>query len=148
MCWSAERELEGDPAAVGLGRRFVHEVLVAWGLSDVDPAWDRLGDALLVASELLTNSLRAGARSMWLTVQVHEHRIRVGVRDDVAAPARRRTGAPDNTGGRGIPIVDRLSARWGQSAFDGQTKTVWAEFDVPPGSVLAPEHCAAAAARG
>jgi hypothetical protein len=81
---------------------------------------------------------------MRLTVQVQEHRLRVGVRDDVALPARTRSGALDDTGGRGIPIIEKFSARWGQSAFGGDAKTVWAEFDIPGGSVLAPEHWGAA----
>jgi len=87
----------------------------------------QLEDLRLVVSELVTNAvLHAGLRvgdPITMTVRVTEGRIRVEVVDGGCgfpqAPA-----AP--AAGLGLPIVDRLSDRWGTERTS-ETK-VWAEF--------------------
>jgi two-component sensor histidine kinase len=84
-------------------------------------------DAVLVADELVTNAHRHGwaPRVCRLTLVNHGRRLRIEV-DDVS-PREPRIRTPDDTGGRGLILVDRLASRWG---FDrhGDRKTVWAEL--------------------
>ncbi|GHE65198.1 hypothetical protein GCM10018785_37550 [Streptomyces longispororuber] len=80
----------------------------------------------LIASELMTNAVRAtGTTKLELSYQEREAlpfvavRLRVSdvvlvveVYDDSRALPRVGTAAPDAEGGRGLPLVERLSVRW------------------------------------
>jgi hypothetical protein len=137
MCHRAEFALECRPESVALGRHFIKESLVGWGVAEGDPAWDAVADVLLVASELLGNAVRVCARQITLIIEAHRDYIHLDVVDDNAAPAARRTSDADAVSGRGLGIVEALSDRWGQSGFNGFTKDVWADVSIQPGSVLA-----------
>ena len=92
-------------------------------------------DAVLVASELLTNALRAGAPWLELRLTAHVDELCVGVRD--AVPGRpgpgRRVVAPTDPAGRGLAVVERVALSWGVDD-DGDTKTVWVTLPVPAGT--------------
>ena len=90
-----------------------------------------LGDALLVASELVTNAVRHSrcTQSQQLSVWAScgEHRLRIAVLDpglsDRSAAVVER---PAETGGLGLKVVEELSEKWGaERSQDGYT--VWAE---------------------
>jgi two-component sensor histidine kinase len=92
-------------------------------------------DTTLVLSELVTNSLRharfAPGECIAVEVTVHDDRVRVEVADPGpgVAPGRRGPRAPHETDGRGLHLVQELSAAWG-TARNGYA-SVWAEITVP-----------------
>jgi hypothetical protein len=66
---------------------------------------------------------------MLVTVDVDEERVRVEVAD--RNPAQPQLRVPDETGGRGLRLVDELSDRWG--VHGGRPgKTVWFEIQDGP----------------
>ncbi|NUK00366.1 ATP-binding protein [Streptomyces lunaelactis] len=114
-----------SPRAVSVVRGRVRAVLAEWGLPP-----DVTMDAVLVASELLTNALvhalpPATLRLSW--VRVDERRaLRVEVTDTGRALPARQSTDPDEHG-RGIAIVTALSARCGIHVHTGGI-THWADL--------------------
>ena len=85
-------------------------------------------DLALIATELITNSLRAGAGRVQVTLQTPPPDIQLEVSDDgPGIPAIANPSASD-TGGRGLMIVDRLADRWGHRPST-VGKTVWARLN-------------------
>ncbi|MFF7751525.1 ATP-binding protein [Streptomyces sp. NPDC007971] len=130
---AATFELPPLPAAVGTARRVVRDLLTAWGAGE-----SVRDDALLLTSELVTNALvhAAGER---IVCRVHRaaHRVRIEVEDQNRGPAHpvpRRPG-PDDQNGRGLLLVDALSAGWGVTVTDDRpARVVWAELPAAPGA--------------
>jgi anti-sigma regulatory factor (Ser/Thr protein kinase) len=76
------------------------------------PADVALGDVVLIASELVTNAVIAGAAYLEVTLTVSRRQLDLIVEDDahgwpVATPA-----PGDATRGRGLGIVEQVSDRW------------------------------------
>lgn len=134
MCHQATCALECDPVAVGAGRRFIRERLAEWGLAGAER--EDVEAVLLAASELLTNAARFCDGRIGLELTTHRHEIAVAVTDTHPASAVVRTAGPMDEGGRGLALVEALAAEWGQQREDG-AKTVWARFEVEPGTALA-----------
>jgi len=69
-------------------------------------------DAVLVVSELVTNAVRAGARTCSVELQLAAQAIDIVVFDD--APGTPHLAPADQLAehGRGLPIVDAISERW------------------------------------
>jgi anti-sigma regulatory factor (Ser/Thr protein kinase) len=87
-----------------------------------------MDDALLVVSEMVTNAVTHAASPCELRISVSPVAVRVEVVD-------RGTGTPDpmppsttRTGGRGLHLVDALTAAWGVEPQAEGGKTVWAEL--------------------
>lgn len=137
MCQRVQLTLQCHPASVAAGRHWVAQTLLGWATSDADTAHDLIDDLVLVTSELLANAVAACTERVVVGLEAHRDRIRVTIRDDSPEQALAREASEGATGGRGLTIVDSLSERWGQSAYDGFNKDVWAEVRVGPGSVLA-----------
>jgi anti-sigma regulatory factor (Ser/Thr protein kinase) len=103
---------------------------VAAVLGDGHPCRDV---AVLLASELFGNSVRhsaSGLPGQTVTVAVSAARgvIRVEVTDrDGRGEPRLSPASPDAEGGRGLAMVDGLSARWGWRRRGGRTLT-WFEL--------------------
>ena len=92
--------------------------------------------ALLLVSELVTNSIRHGPRdpnaTVEIVVSVERERLRVEVVDGSPSPARRKP--PTDEGGYGLALVAAMSSRWGAALDDG-SNTTWFELDLaPPGT--------------
>lgn len=98
-------------------------------------------DALLVASELVSNAVRHGSPlertdgCIEVAWQISEHRVRLQVRDGGRGPAsgapRAQHGSADDERGRGLTIISLLAGSWGSSyAEDGSGATVWADVPV------------------
>ncbi|GAB3497375.1 ATP-binding protein [Nocardiopsis coralliicola] len=129
------------PSSVTDARQQLCADLEAEGLSD-----ERVGDAALVVSELLSNALRHAsplpdpyppgcvevgwelerdASGGWLEIRVR----------DGGAATLPRIARPSLSalGGRGLGIVEHLAAKWG-TEVDGEVSTVWAVLRVSVGS--------------
>jgi anti-sigma regulatory factor (Ser/Thr protein kinase) len=97
-------------------------------------ASELLDDVLLLADEVVTNGLlHAPADNRWLLVRVIAYPnpslpIRVEVVDSgVGFEPNLREPGLDQTGGRGLFLVDSLADRWGVDAHGGTR--VWLELD-------------------
>ena len=97
---------------------------------------DRLEDARLLVSELVTNALRhtdaVGEEAIGLRAEATSEAVHVEVSDPGSGftppprPVPRPT--PDAATGRGLYSVDRLSDRWGMARTAGES-AVWFEID-------------------
>lgn len=85
--------------------------------------------ALLLVSELFTNALvHTASTTIGCTVRSYGPHLRIEVHDQGrGAPLSPGFSAPDAMGGRGLLIVQNLSAEWGVAAgIHGQT--VWCDL--------------------
>jgi serine/threonine-protein kinase RsbW len=90
----------------------------------------RIGDLRLVISEVITNAVRhGGSADVLVAVTPKQGFLCVQVTDtgDGFAP-RPRAFEPDDDGGFGLFLVERLTRRWGLTREDSNTR-VWFEFD-------------------
>ncbi|HEX2102211.1 MAG TPA: ATP-binding protein [Solirubrobacteraceae bacterium] len=90
----------------------------------------RLADLRLVISEVITNAVRHGGDGdLLVAVTPKPEFLCVQVTDtgDGFAP-RPRAHTPDEDGGFGLFLVERLTRRWGLTREDANTR-VWFEFD-------------------
>jgi anti-sigma regulatory factor (Ser/Thr protein kinase) len=90
----------------------------------------RIADLRLVISEVITNAVRhGGSGDVVVGVMPKEGYLCVQVTDtgDGFAP-RPRALEPDDDGGFGLFLVERLTRRWGLTR-ENQNTRVWFEFD-------------------
>lgn len=86
-------------------------------------------DAEIVASELVTNAIRAGAMLILLELDTGSDALRVSVVDDAPGEVAPRSPRTFDTSGRGLHIVGAVADQWGvESLPDG--KRVWADLPV------------------
>jgi PAS domain S-box-containing protein len=130
-----ELALTGGPEAVSLARAAVRARL------EGEIPDERLGDVLLMTSELVTNAIRHGGADgpddrIRIRLLRRGRRARVEICDGgpgfAASPP-----APPAEGGMGLELVDRLADTWGTDRRDGTT-LVW--FEVEPERPGAPVH--------
>jgi PAS domain S-box-containing protein len=118
---AASTDLPNDVTAPMLGRRFVAAALTALGLEQ------HAETASLLASELVTNALMHAEAPYRIAVESGDGVLRIGVTDATIAAPHLPSADEDATSGRGIHLVDTLTARWGvQTLATG--KTVWFEL--------------------
>ncbi|MFK4102914.1 ATP-binding protein [Streptomyces sp. NPDC019531] len=137
--FSEQLELAAVLTAVGCSRMFVETTLVKWGATPV------IDDALLVVSELVTNSVKAtgvttpdpnwaqlgklnliGVRLLGL-----ERSIVIEVWDiDPRTPVVQDADF-DAESGRGLFLVETVASRWGSRPAE-PGKVVWAELPIQP----------------
>lgn len=90
------------------------------------------GDALLLAAELIANSLvhAADATTITITVAVSQAFIRIDVHDDgtLGIPHMRQDG-PDAEDGRGFCLINQIAQRWGFIREPGRS-CCWAEVAI------------------
>jgi anti-sigma regulatory factor (Ser/Thr protein kinase) len=117
------RALSQSVLAVQDGRRFVTAQLQQRGVDH--HATDM---TTLLASELITNALRHGPPPLCLQVVVLADRVRLEVHDSNPAPPvlSRPDAAAEH--GRGMWLIDAVSARWGHRPLP-PGKVVWLELD-------------------
>jgi transcriptional regulator with XRE-family HTH domain/anti-sigma regulatory factor (Ser/Thr protein kinase) len=118
------RQLASEPTAPSTAREAV--AFVGAGIPQ-----EKLDDAVLLVSELVTNSVRHAAASptdtIGLLVRVGRDVLRVEVADSSSTPSRPMT--PTSDGGYGLTLVGALATRWGAGRQDGLNAT-WFELDL------------------
>lgn len=110
--------LTARPTAVAQARDLIRDRLLAWGLHG-------LADVVeLLVSELVTNALRYGIAPYGLRMTRDARSVMVEVSDGNPTVPRLRHVQVGDEGGRGLHLVDELSADWGVRSHP-QGKTVW-----------------------
>ena len=99
----------GNSKAPAGARSFVTRELHA-AFPDGPGLW--AADVVLVVSELVTNSVRAGASQIEVDLTAHGDRVDVRVADDAPGWPTPRNAATEDLNGRGLQIVDELAHRW------------------------------------
>ena len=131
--------LPSTPASVAIARKKLTADLSAAGVYP-----EAAGDAALVISELLSNSIKHAwplpgekVRAAWM---VDDGSVEVEVSDG-GGPTRPRQDFPPVSalGGRGLGIVERLSDDWGIRA-DESGHTVWAVLPADAHAIPAPRQ--------
>ncbi|MDQ1602584.1 MAG: hypothetical protein QOE01_429 [Actinomycetota bacterium] len=114
----AERALPQSPQAPAIARSFLrHETCLVHTGAVVE-------DAVLLVSELVTNSALHGGPPIVVAAECDGHALQVRVRDGNATPPRPRQAAASDESGRGLELVDLLSSDWGVDPFE-EGKHVW-----------------------
>jgi anti-sigma regulatory factor (Ser/Thr protein kinase) len=124
--------VRAEPHAVAHARERVIEIAEPF----VSTA--RIADLRLVISEVITNAVRHGGEGeMVVAVTPKRGYLCVQVTDtgDGFAP-RPRAFEPDDDGGFGLFLIERLTRRWGLTREDSNTR-VWFEFDFDAAAVAA-----------
>jgi anti-sigma regulatory factor (Ser/Thr protein kinase) len=122
----ARLDLGAVSTAPGCARAWIRATVREWGASHL------AGDAEIVASELVTNSVTASLgldrASVRLALTLNQGELTILVGDDhPGAPVAADPGAEDE-GGRGLLIIENVSDRFGwYPRTDGKPgKVVWA----------------------
>jgi anti-sigma regulatory factor (Ser/Thr protein kinase) len=94
-------------------------------------------DVRILVTELVTNSVRHSGvanrdgEQVWLGVWTNPECLRVEVADSGEGFEKAvKPTTPDQLGGWGLQIVDRLTDRWGVKRVNGSRSTVWFEIDI------------------
>jgi anti-sigma regulatory factor (Ser/Thr protein kinase)/anti-anti-sigma regulatory factor len=115
------------PGTARRARDLVVEACLRWDLPHL------IAHGALAASELVSNAVVHARTVMTLQVKLRPQYLYIAVFDSATAqpvPSRGHPGT-DTPGGRGLHLVELVSARWGcQRRHDG--KVVWAAFAVSP----------------
>ncbi len=129
---SAGLDLPAAPQSAAAARRFANAALAEWRLSAL------ADDVDLVISELITNALlhaRADRRVtpgavIRLDLDLDGDGLVCRVADGSALPPTPEQAGDTSESGRGLLLVEALSAGWGWS-HEPHGKVVWARFDAP-----------------
>ena len=116
------RTFPHEPESVPAARRFATSALR--GVSA-----DTLEAVELMVSELATNCIRHTDSGFELTITRTGGDIRVEATDGAGGTPEMRSPKPTDPSGRGLKIIDMLSAEWGVDQRAAAGKTVW--FRVP-----------------
>ncbi|WP_232789714.1 SpoIIE family protein phosphatase [Streptomyces jeddahensis] len=112
------------PEAARHARRFTRRTLRKWAVTR------ETDTVLLVVSELVTNALVHTDGPVRLDLTRIEDRLRVAVADaSPRTPVKPANVGWEATGGRGVLLVEALSAAWGTVPAGGG-KQVWCEIEV------------------
>ena len=125
-------ELGTGLESVRAGRRFVHTRAVTLGAADL------ADDAALIAAELLANAVQHGEPPVVVCVQGRQGALSIEVRDGSSRSPVQPAPSTSNMTGRGLALVEALSAEWGVRREPGGGKTVWCELRTDPASHSVP----------
>ena len=104
--------LAADTSAPGQARAFVATQLETAPV----PQGVLVDKVVLIASELVTNAVQAGATAIEIIVRVDPGRLDLVVVDDAGGWPTPTSAALDDVAGRGLSIVDQLTDRWDVAA--------------------------------
>ena len=118
--------LPPDPGSARVARDFVVTAMSQWRARAQDDI------AILLTSELVTNSLLHAPSLIRLTVRLNGLHLRVEVGDtNPRVPQLRHYSAESGTG-RGLRLIEDLASSWGTEATP-HGKVVWFELPVTVG---------------
>lgn len=125
--------VEPDPAEVGRARRWARSRLTGSGIGPDEPLAEAL---VLIVSELVTNAVVHTGCPAVLRMCVpagpgghcEDGTVRIEVADSSGRPPVPRRAGGDDSGGRGLELVDGLADRWGWQR-EGAGKRIWCEVD-------------------
>jgi anti-sigma regulatory factor (Ser/Thr protein kinase) len=119
-------DLPADARAPAVARTLVRTLARTWRLPDLAE------DAQLIVSELVTNALRhaPGPGSLELEVIRRGRGLRIALVDGSAVRPLVRELSPQTPTGRGMAIVQAISAGWGADDHHGG-KRVWVDLAAP-----------------
>jgi anti-sigma regulatory factor (Ser/Thr protein kinase) len=120
---SARFDLPAGAEAPLVARHAVASTLRGWGFRDEDWVYA----ARIVVTELVNNAVIHGGGCLSLELIAHDSDITIAAADCSALVPRRREA--DGAGGRGLLLIEALSAQWGVHDHGGG-KRVWARL--PP----------------
>ena len=107
-------------------RRRLRGLLALWKVAD-----ETVEDTLLVVEELVANVIDHARTPFRLVVQLGRSEVQVRIHDGSTHPPQlAAVSGPPSIRGRGLRLVQALSARWGWDK-DDDGKTVWATIAVP-----------------
>jgi anti-sigma regulatory factor (Ser/Thr protein kinase) len=121
-------DLPGDLTAAREARAATRQVLPRWRLTGL------LDPVLLVVSELVGNAVRHGRPPVDLRLRKSGGGVRVDVHDEATLAPRPGELGHEAESGRGMLLVDAVSAETGVEQIDGDGKVVWARIDPEPDS--------------
>ncbi|HEY3941267.1 MAG TPA: MEDS domain-containing protein [Acidimicrobiales bacterium] len=117
------RTLPATGDAPRRARRLVAEALDAWGRGDL------VDDAILIVTELVTNAVVHAGSTLTMSI-AHDREtdtFTVAIGDRETSAPRLRPYDRVAPGGRGLPLVEALTSRWGHTVVS-PGKLVWAEL--------------------
>jgi len=115
-------QLPPDLSSAREARAFTRTLLEEWQAGEV------VDDALLVVSEMVTNAVTHAATACELRISVDAAVVRIDVIDQGAGTPEPLPRSETRGNGRGLHLIDALTAAWGVEPADGSGKTVWAEL--------------------
>ncbi|MER5626297.1 ATP-binding protein [Streptosporangium sp. NPDC002544] len=130
----AVRSFRHDPCAARTAREFTAGALRAWELEQL------IDDTGVVVSELVTNAVRHGTRSVQHSracpevkvILCHTERSMLcAVTDPSDQEPCLREPDYEAESGRGLQVVDGISEMWGWAPLETRGKAVWAAFALP-----------------
>jgi anti-sigma regulatory factor (Ser/Thr protein kinase) len=99
--------LPGTARSAAQGRHFVIETLQQWLL---DPLVD---SAALLSTEVITNAVLHARTPLTVSVErAGDDGVQISVSDGSTLVPQRRQATADSTNGRGLDLLDRVSASW------------------------------------
>jgi anti-sigma regulatory factor (Ser/Thr protein kinase) len=118
------------PAVAAQVRRAIAELAATGRLPD------RLADDLaLIATEMVTNAVRASARRVSVVVDGAPPDIRIVVEDDAPGVPHAAHAQEQDVAGRGLHIISAVAREWGYRPTP-EGKAVWARVvDAPSGPI-------------
>lgn len=119
---SAQIDLPANLASGSRARVFLADYLCRWEVETL------LDTAQLLTTELVANAVIHARSAVTVTARLAADRLRVEVADTGAGALSMRQARLEDTGGRGLLLIEALAAAWGTSA-DGDGKLVW--FELP-----------------
>jgi hypothetical protein len=123
--------LSVGPEAARAARAFTTSTLREWQLDDL------VQEAVLIASELVTNAIRHGRccagtdDGVEMAWQRQAARVILMVTDRSPLPPVLGTADQDAESGRGLQVVQALAASWGWMMLGATSKAVWAALTTP-----------------
>jgi anti-sigma regulatory factor (Ser/Thr protein kinase) len=118
--------LDCRPESVGQARRAAVAFLRDHGLEHLEET------VRLLTSEIVTNAVVHARTTVGVRISAIGDRLRVEARDASRQLPIRRDLNPEALGGRGLVLLDRMSAAWDVRRTP-EGKTVWFELVLDPG---------------